>query len=108
MKDWKDISINEIGAIYRVVGVYKVDGIQDVPYNYFYIRIEEKSNGYFYGYPTLMIKENGEVAIECGAGSTVEEALEDTINVFLRQVKSEKEKYGNLTEDNFEWGEVFQ
>ena len=107
-KPWTDIRIPGIARIDRVVAEFDVwtDGMT-LPFAKFKVKIVERTDD-FLGVVNVAIKNQvtGYPEWIGGNGWSVEEALEDAIRYFLREV----EKYAPprpLTDEDFEWSDEF-
>lgn len=104
--DWKKIKIDGIVSIDKVVAEFQIEEFNFVPYGKFKVRIFENQNGRYRGYTDLMVKEkDGYPSPEVGIGDTIEKALEDTINVFLAQLRKRSAEKGGLVLEDFEYAE---
>ncbi|MEK3743788.1 hypothetical protein NST23_13965 [Brevibacillus sp. FSL K6-0770] len=103
MGDWKDIKVTGINKIDKVVAEYYVWAIDKVPYGKFKIKILETAKGGYIGLPNLAVKslEDGTADNTSGFGNSIEEALEDTINFFLKTLEGRTD----LAEEDFEWSD---
>jgi hypothetical protein len=87
MSTWRDIKIDHINLIEKLVAEFNVCAIQIVPYGKFKVRVFEHPDGSFTGYPNIAVKNaQGSPDWMSGWGKTVDEALEDTIRQFLMTV----------------------
>ncbi|MFZ3589954.1 hypothetical protein ACOI1C_11895 [Bacillus sp. DJP31] len=105
MGNWKDINIQGIARIEKVVGEFIVWELDKTPYGKFKVKIIENLQGTFTGYPNIELKnkEDGSPEWVSGMGQTIDEALEDTLKCFLEMINEREE----LTEDNFEWSDRY-
>ncbi|MFL0253034.1 hypothetical protein ACJDT4_21735 [Clostridium neuense] len=104
MERWQDIKIKGIARIEKVVAEFDVIELQKTPYGKFKVKIYESPDGGFTGYTNLRVKdETGDACGGVGHGITIEEALRDTIEYFLK-VLNEKDFW---EEDEFECSDTF-
>lgn len=107
MKEWKDIRIDGIVEIERVVAVFEVWFANNIPYGgKFKIKILENIKGKYTGVPNIRIKNHQDGTVDgiSGFGSSVADALEDTLKYFMNLLNVYVKLYGReLTEEDFEW-----
>jgi hypothetical protein len=97
--DWKDLKINGIAKIEKCVAEFDVWELNLTPWGKFKVKIFEGFDGNYTGHTNLMLRnEDGSPEAGVGFGSTVEEALNDTINYFLKML-GERE---NINKNDFE------
>lgn len=102
MRDWKDIRVQGINKIEKVIAEFNVWAIDNVPYGKFKVKILEQPNGQYVGVPNVAVKnQDGIPDGISGLGRTENEALEDTIKYFLKSLEGRTD----LTEDDFEWSD---
>ncbi|MBG9790326.1 hypothetical protein P4V47_25895 [Brevibacillus laterosporus] len=103
MRNWKDITITGVNTIDRVVAEFHVWATGKIPYGKFKVKILENKRGGFVGVPNLAVKNetDGTPDYISGLGSSIEEALEDTIKYFFQTLEGRE----NLSEDDFEWSD---
>lgn len=95
---WKNIKIEKIASIEKVVGEYEINEIEKTPWGKFRIKVLEKQDGTYVAITNLMfIDEVGFENAGYGEGSTEEEALEKAISNFLALLPDDKQ----LSSDNF-------
>jgi hypothetical protein len=104
MKKWQEIKIDGIAKITKCVAEFDVMELKHTPYAKFKVKIFEDAAGNFTGFTNLMAKDAlGSPVAGVGYGSTIEEALEDTIRYFLSMLNEKQ----NWTEDDFECSDPF-
>jgi len=104
MEKWKNIKIKGIARIEKCVAEFDVLELNKTPYSKFKVKIYENSTGNFTGYTNLRIKDGlGDASGGVGYGSTIEEALEDTVVYFLN-ILDEKEYW---QEEDFECADPY-
>ncbi|KHD35617.1 hypothetical protein NL50_12755 [Clostridium acetobutylicum] len=104
MEKWKDVKIEGIARIEKVVAEFDVMELQKTPYGKFKVKIYESQDGEFIGYTNLRVKDKtGDACGGVGHGNTIEEALKDTIEYFLK-VLSDKDFW---EEEDFECADAF-
>jgi hypothetical protein len=107
---WKKLKIENIGAIERCVAEFQVWSNNILPYGKMKIKIYERQNGTFLGYTDIRVIRKFDNMPEgaVGHGSSIEEALTDTINYFMQMVKEdypENEYPNGLSEDNIQYSD---
>ena len=103
MEDWKNIKINGIAKIERLVDEFEVWELNKIPYGKFKVKVFESIDGKFTGRTNLMvIDKTNSFCAGVGYGNTVSEALRDTIRYFYSLI----EEVDNLTEKCFEYVDV--
>lgn len=104
MKDWKDIKIDGITEINKVVAVFEVWDTMRIPFGKYKIKIIENVKGGYIGIPNIAVKdsEDGTPNWISGLGETIAEALEDTIKYFLGTLNMKD----NYTDEDFIWSAV--
>ena len=97
--DWKNLKIDGVARIDKCVAEFDVWELNLSPWGKFKVKIFEGSDGRYTGHTNLRLKsKDGSPEGGVGFGSTVEEALNDTINYFLNMLR----KHENLNENDFE------
>jgi len=101
LEQWKSVSINGIARIEKCVAEFQVWELNKTPFGKFRVKIYERPDGTFAGFTNIQLKSPKDGSAECGVGygSTVSEALEDTVKYFLDLLKDRE----TLTEGDFEW-----
>lgn len=104
MRRWQDIKIQGIARIEKLVAEFDVIELEKTPYAKFKVKIYESPDGTFTGYTNLRVKDGtGDVSGGVGHGVTIEEALKDTVEYFLK-ILGERESWA---EDDFEYSDSF-
>ncbi|OWR32502.1 hypothetical protein CDO73_02550 [Saccharibacillus sp. O23] len=105
MKDWRNITIEGIGSIEKVVAEFNVWPDHRLSISKFKVKIREKKSGSFFGTANVAVKSqiDGEPDWISGSGDTVAEALEDTVRNFL----STLDGFSELLEDDFIWADLY-
>ena len=104
MDNWKLLKVDGVPNIRKCVAEFEVQELEKTPYGKFKIKIFEDSKGNLTGYTNLQAKDSDGCPIAgVGYGSTIEEALEDTIKYFLKMLEDKKD----LTEEDFECSDSF-
>lgn len=97
--EWKKISIKGIAKIEKCVAEFNVTELEKTPHGKFKVKIYERQVGGYVGYTNLQVKDiDGCPYCGIGYGETVDEALEDTINYFLKMISQKKK----ISKDDFE------
>lgn len=100
MVDWKNIKINGVVKIERLVDEFEVWELNKIPYGKFKVKVFETTEGKFTGRTNLMVIDQKECfSAGIGFGTTVNEALKDTIEYFYSLI----DEVDNLTEECFEY-----
>lgn len=107
---WKNIDIQEVGSIEKCVGEFQILMQKILPFGKMKIKVYGSSNGIFTGYTDIRIIRKYDDSPEgaVGYGKTVDKALEDTINYFIKMVEedySNNEYFQGLSEDNIVYSE---
>ena len=90
---WRDIKIQGIAKIEKLVSEYNIWELYISPYAKFKIKIYVDSNNLFTGYTNIQIvDELGSFYCALGHGKTEEEALKNTILRFF-EVTARKDKW---------------
>lgn len=98
---WKDIKIDGIAKIERVIEEFVVWQIGIIPGAKFTVKITEQVNGRYEGHTNIMVKDVlGTAYCAVGFGDTIERALEETIHRHMQQISDIK---GEPTDDDFDW-----
>lgn len=109
MDRWKDIKINCIAEINRIVTIFEVWSYEKIPYGKFKIKILESCRGGFIGIPNIAIKnlEDGTPEWISGLGNTVDEALRDAIENLMSSIETYAiwDENGMIDSAYFEWAE---
>lgn len=82
MDDWKNIKVDGIGSIERVVAEFNIYSNR-TPYGFFRIRIHEHQNGHLMGFTNIKIKSDFDSSPEGGSGNgaTIYEAFKDIVRI---------------------------
>lgn len=105
---WDNVKITGIVSIKKVVAEFIVEEFHYTPYSKFKVKIFEKQDGTYLGYTNLLVKgDDGYPSPEVGVGKTIEEALTNTIEVFLEQLIKKESTNGKLEENDFEYADPF-
>jgi hypothetical protein len=101
MRNWKEIKVEGIGSIEKVVAEFHIWSTEKIPYGKFKVKIFESQNGSFTGSPNIAVKSLEDDSPDWigGMGTSIEEALEDTLKCFMDTLKGRED----LTEEDFEW-----
>lgn len=103
MEEWKNITINGIVKIERLVDEFEVWELNIIPHGKFKIKIYEQNDGKYIGRTNLMIiDKTNSYCPGIGYGNTVSEALSDTIRYFYSLI----EEVDNLTEECFKYVDI--
>lgn len=101
---WKNIKIEGISKIDKLVAEFDIWAIPTVPNAKFKIKIFESQSGKYIGYTNLRVKSNFDGSPEggIGYGKTIDEALVDTLKYFMELVK---QKGIELNENDIEYSD---
>lgn len=107
---WKDLKIDDVGAIEKCVAEFQVWMQLILPYGKMKIKVFENQDSLFIGYTDVKIirKFDGSPEGAVGHGKTIDEALIDTIRYFMEIVKEDypQEKYPEgLPEESIEYSD---
>lgn len=98
--DWKQIKIKGIASIEKFIAEFNVFELIKTPYGKFKVKIYQSNNGKFIGYTNLQLKDDdGCPFAAIGYVDSVEEALQDTIEYFIKML----DKKDHLEEGDFEY-----
>lgn len=102
---WKNIKIDNIGAIEKCVGEFQILAYDILPYGKMKIKVYQRQDGMYYGYTDLKVRRKFDNSPEgaIGYGSSVEEALEDTIKYFMEIL--DEDYSDGITEEDIEYSE---
>lgn len=88
---WRTIQIEGVARIEREVARFTVETKRDDLPMAFRIKIIERADGDFIGYPEIAIKDAaGQPDWTSGRGASVEEALADTVRFLLETVQGKE------------------
>ncbi|MBE5951413.1 MAG: hypothetical protein E7260_07425 [Lachnospiraceae bacterium] len=100
MEEWKNIRINGIVEIERLVEEFEVWEHDKIPHGKFKVRVYETSKGRFIGRTNLMIRDKtNDFCAGIGYGENVCEALRDTIRYFFSLI----DEVHDLSSDCFKY-----
>lgn len=107
---WHKLKIRKVEKIEKCVAEYQIWMHEILPYGKLRIKIYEEQDRTYTGFTDVRIRRkfDGEFEGGVGYGNSIEEALEDTINWFLKIAESDypSDNYPNgLTEDDIEYAE---
>lgn len=98
--DWREIRIDGVARIDRVVGIFEITLAGKLPFVSFKIKVTEGAQGDFVAISNVWVKDqDGFAHGEAGLGPSLEKALEDCLTRFLAETKSRKE----LRNEDFVW-----
>ncbi len=101
---WFEIRVPGIARIDRIVAVFEVWAPETLPFAKFKVKIVERKGDNFAGFTNVAIRnpETGQPEWTAGLGASVEEALRDVLQCFLREI--EENSLGRpLNEGDFVW-----
>lgn len=99
-KELKKVKIQGIAGIDKCVGEFEVWGVEKIPYPKFKVKVLELSNGRYEGHTDLeVIDVDNDYYGAIMRGETIEEALEKTINYFIKLVS----KVDNIDKSSFSY-----
>ena len=108
--EWHEIRMNDIKRIDRIVAEFDIWVDGSLPFAKFKIKIIERYGKGFYASPNVAIKNphTGNPEFIGGLGSTLEEALQDALAFFWREIEQNSPRRRLVLED-FSWsaGEDF-
>jgi hypothetical protein len=102
---WDQIAIDGILSIDRVVAEFQIES-PEIPSRYFRVKITEKSTNRYMGRCNVSIN-NADNCPEwiLGMGDSIDEALEDTLQQFVRSLQQHKGDRSFLEEEDFTWAD---
>ncbi|MGY0374238.1 hypothetical protein [Clostridium sp. JNZ J1-5] len=106
MNNWKEIKIEGVTEINKLVDEFEIWALNKVPYEKVKVKIWENSKRGYIGVPNMQIKnhEDGSIDGITGLGNSPEEALEDTLKCFMELIDDYEKLYQRgLKEDDVEW-----
>ncbi len=92
------MKLEGIAKLEKCVAEFNVWELNVTPWAKFKVKIYEDSNGNFSGYTNLLLKTQYGPEGGVGFGTSIEEALTDTVNEFLNMLQERKQ----LSQDDFE------
>ena len=104
-KSWQDIQVAGLRPVEKIVAVFRISDTRTddrvrFPFPLFSIAVSESLHGGYHASPNVAIKTaNGDADWIGGHGPTVEEALEDCLNYFMRNIGDREW----LLEKDFHW-----
>ena len=100
MEKWKEIKIPGIVKIERFIAEFEVWELAKIPYGKFKVKIFESMDGSYTGRTNIMVVDRtNSFCAGIGKGSTVSDALQDTISFFYLLV----DEVDDLTEESFKY-----
>jgi hypothetical protein len=106
MAGWRELRVDGLGPVERVVAVFQVGPpLARLPFPSFKVKVIERANGSFLACPNVVVRRtNGEADWIGGLGASVEEALEDALRRFVRNLGDRQE----LSEADFAWADPLE
>lgn len=106
MEQWKNIRIDNVTKIEKIVAEFNVWATQNLPFPKFKVKIRETSIGGYFGSTNVAIKStlDNEPDWISGFGYSISECLEDTIKSFFSTLEGIERD--DLSEDKFVWSDV--
>ncbi|NQU26276.1 MAG: hypothetical protein HQ567_33740 [Candidatus Nealsonbacteria bacterium] len=104
--DQPTAGIEGVARIERVAEVFEVWPREDLPFAKFKIKVLDRGSSQFLGIPNVAIKNpvTGNREGTSGLGESVEEALQDALRYFFKELQ--EHPYDRpLTEDDFSWAD---
>ena len=104
MEDWKNIKIDGITSIEKIVADFEISIGVKFPYSKIKVRIKETQRNNFIGMTNIATKERELLSPDwrAGFGRSIEEALEDTIKSFLESIVQNEA----IEEADFVWADL--
>jgi hypothetical protein len=100
---WNTIALDDILGIERVVAEFQIESAV-IPSRYFRVKVTEKGNGRYMGRCNVSVKgRDGCADWVSGLGDSVDEALEDTLQQFLRSLQQHRGDRQEFEVEDFEW-----
>lgn len=103
MREWHELRAEGLGPIQRVAAAFQVGPPPEcLPFPSFKVKVLERANGSFLAIPNVApLDPDGYPTREAGHGSTIEEALEDTLRRFTHLLNQLEPR----TEADFAWSD---
>jgi hypothetical protein len=97
------IPIDGILSIDRVVAEFQIES-PEIPSRYFRVKITEKNTSRYMGRCNISINSSDDCPEWIsGFGDSIDEALEDTLQQFMRSLRQYKGDRSFLEEEDFSW-----
>jgi hypothetical protein len=102
---WDQIAIDGILSIDRVVAEFRIES-PDIPSRYFRVKITETNTNRYIGRCNVSINSTDNCPEWIlGMGNSIDEALEDTLQQFVRSLQQHKGDRSFLEEEDFTWAD---
>ena len=90
---WSCLRVKGLGPVERVAGMFQIGPpLQWLPFPSFKVKVLERGDGSFLGVPNVSVKgPDGSPQWTSGLGSTVEQALEDALNYFVKSLDDRRD-----------------
>ena len=101
MGDWRNLRVDGLGPVARQAAIFQIGPpLTRLPFASFKIKVVEFPDGSFLGVPNVALRSSdGSPDWIAGVGSSMEEALEDT----LRRFAQSAQVGGGEADEDFEW-----
>jgi hypothetical protein len=101
MASWQRLEIEVLGPVVRVAATFQIGPpLEWLPFPSFKVKVLERGDDSFLGVPNVSAKAlDGSPQWTSGLGNTVEQALEDTLNYFVKSLDDRRD----LPEAAFIW-----
>ena len=102
---WQNLKLENVGKIEKTVAEFTIWMVGILPYANMKVKIYESQSGLYRGRTDLAIRRkfDGSPESAVGWGTTIEDALKDTMNYFNEMLK--QDGFEELTEDDIEYCE---
>lgn len=101
MEEWKKLKVDGVPGIERCVAEFKISELAHIPFESVKVKIFNRDDNLFVGFINLRVNDPIEGYPEGGAGygTTILEALEDTLKYFSELLEGRE----HLRHEDFEW-----
>jgi hypothetical protein len=103
MAGWRQLSVEGLGPVRRVAATFQVGPpLARLPFAALKVKVIERADGSFLGVPNVAVRDpDGTPDWISGPGGTIEEALEDALNYFVKSLDERQD----LSAGSFTWSD---
>jgi hypothetical protein len=103
MGSWRELRVEGLGPVQRVAAMFQIGPpLANLPFPSFKVKVIERANGSFLAVPNVAVRAaDGAPDWIGGLGASVEEALENALQYFVRNLGGRAE----LSEQDFVWSD---